>query len=79
MLFGGVGPLGISDETWELKCLPVCPGDIDRDDDVGFRDLLMLLSAWGACSGCPEDFNADGTAGFADLLLLLANWGPCPP
>jgi hypothetical protein len=57
----------------------VCPGDIDRDDDVGFRDLLMLLSAWGACSGCPEDFNADGTAGFADLLLLLANWGPCPP
>ena len=45
--------------------------------DVGFADLLRLLSAWGVCSGCPEDLDDDDDVGFSDLLIVLANWGPC--
>ena len=26
-----------------------CPADVDGDGTVGTSDLLMLLSAWGAC------------------------------
>jgi hypothetical protein len=41
-------------------------------------DLLMLLSAWGACpnppADCPADLDGNGTVAVADLLLLLASW-----
>ena len=54
-----------------------CPGDIDGNLEVGFSDLILLLNAWGPCSGCPEDLDADDNVGFADLSLLLAAWGRC--
>ncbi|MEE9294282.1 MAG: hypothetical protein V3W34_04860 [Phycisphaerae bacterium] len=59
----------------------VCPWDIDGSGDVGVKDLLFLLGAWGACppkGDCPADFDASGDVGVKDLLTLLGAWGPCP-
>jgi hypothetical protein len=61
--------------------LPVdedCPEDIDGSGEVGFTDLLAVLTAWGPCPGCPEDIDGDDTVGFTDLLAVLSAWGPCP-
>jgi hypothetical protein len=58
-------------------CPPPCPEDIDSSGDVGFGDLLMVLSDWGPCAGCATDLTGDGSTGFQDLLLVLAEWGPC--
>jgi hypothetical protein len=55
-----------------------CPADIDDTDDVGFSDLLAVLSAWGPCPGCHEDIDGDGNVAFADLLEVLSAWGECP-
>ncbi|NNF43228.1 MAG: hypothetical protein HKN62_09280 [Phycisphaerales bacterium] len=56
-----------------------CPADFDGSGDVGFADLLALLSAWGPCDqGCGAlDLDGSGDVGFADLLSLLSAWGPC--
>lgn len=57
-----------------------CPGDLDRDDAVGFSDLLRILAAWGPCGAgqnCIEDIDCDGNVGFSDILLALGAWGPC--
>ena len=55
-----------------------CVGDIDGDGDVGVKDLLDLLGAWGPNPLHPADFNGDGSVGVSDLLTMLANWGTCP-
>ena len=58
-----------------------CPWDIDGDNDVGVKDLLFLLGAWGPCpkkGDCPADFDNTGDVNVPDLLALLGNWGPCP-
>ena len=52
-----------------------CIGDIDVNGDVGFSDLLILLTAWDG--ECPADLDENGVVGFNDLLILLTNWGPC--
>ncbi|MBT8484191.1 MAG: hypothetical protein KJO43_01340, partial [Phycisphaerae bacterium] len=53
-----------------------CVGDIDGDGDVGFSDLLSVISAWGPCDGaCPADLDGDLEVGFGDLLTVLAAWG----
>ena len=57
---------------------PPCPGDVDGNDDVGFTDLLAVLSAWGPCPNCPEDLDGSGDVGFTDLLTVLQGWGACP-
>lgn len=55
---------------------PQTPGDLNGDGIVDVADLLILLSAWGACVGdCPADLNGDGVVDVADMLILLANWG----
>ena len=57
-----------------------CPWDIDGDNDVGVKDLLFLLGAWGPCpkkGDCPADFDNTGDVNVPDLLALLGNWGPC--
>jgi len=43
-----------------------CPFDLTGDGQIGFDDLVQLLSDWG------------DPYGFVDLIDLLANWGPCP-
>ncbi|NNF42811.1 MAG: hypothetical protein HKO59_15925 [Phycisphaerales bacterium] len=48
--------------------------DIDGDGQVGFSDLLAVLSAWGPCSGCPADLDGDGLVGLIDLLIILSAW-----
>ena len=51
------------------------PGDINGDGQLNVEDLLIVLSAWGSCSGdCPEDITGDGAVDVSDLLLLLSYW-----
>ncbi len=33
-----------------MPCPPSCPADFDDSCDVGVKDLLFLLGAWGPCS-----------------------------
>jgi len=55
-----------------------CQMDIDGSGDVGFTDLLEVLSFWGPCiSKCCMDTDGSGDVGFADLLNVLSFWGPC--
>ncbi|MCH7872459.1 MAG: hypothetical protein IID33_12235 [Planctomycetes bacterium] len=58
-----------------------CPADFDDSGDVGVKDLLFLLGAWGPCpkkGDCLADFDDSGDIGVKDLLFLLGAWGPCP-
>jgi len=60
---------------------PACPWDLDGNNDVGVKDLLILLGAWGPCppkEDCPADLDGDGFVGVLDLLALIANLGECP-
>ncbi len=61
-----------------LNGVPTCPADLDGNNDVGVKDLLILLGAWGPNPGHAADFDGNGEVGVPDLLVLLANWGPCP-
>jgi V8-like Glu-specific endopeptidase len=70
----GNGILTISCE----ETTPACDGDLNSDSVVNVSDLLILLGAWGNCSGCAEDLNNDGVVNVSDLLILLGNWGACP-
>lgn len=56
---------------------PACAGDLDASGDVGFPDLLVLLTDYGAAGG-PADLDGSGAVGFPDLLVLLTAWGSCP-
>ena len=58
--------------------ITLCPKDLDGSGDVGFSDLLQLLSVWGPCSGCPEDLDSSDTVDFSDLLEILSSFGSCP-
>ena len=59
-----------------------CPADLDGSGDVGFNDLVAVLSSWGPVDPCPpsvpEDIDGDCVVGFEDLVLVLSAWGPCP-
>ncbi|MCH7849446.1 MAG: hypothetical protein IIB53_13910 [Planctomycetes bacterium] len=62
-------------------CPLPCPADFDISGDVGVKDLLFLLGAWGPCpkkGDCSADFDRSGDVGVKDLLFLLGAWGPCP-
>ena len=56
-----------------------CEGDVNGNGDVGFSDLLAILTSWGPCppGDCPEDLDGNGDVGFGDVLIVLLNWGPC--
>ena len=54
-----------------------CPADLDGNGDVGFGDILAILSAWGR-EGGSEDLDGSGTVDIGDLLVVLTAWGPCP-
>ena len=66
------------DFTFEVAA--ACPWDFDNSGDVGVKDLLFLLGAWGPCppkGDCLADFDNSGDVGVKDLLTLLGAWGPC--
>ena len=93
---GSDGQIGIQggfiqecgDDQWTGLAFPInvagappCPADLVVDGDVGVKDLLFLLGAWGPCppkGDCPADLVVDGDVGVKDLLFLLGAWGPCP-
>jgi len=56
---------------------PVCPADLNGDDNVDGRDLAAILAAWRQ-PGDLTDLNGDGTTDGMDLAAILAAWGPCP-
>ena len=69
-----------ADPIWIVDDV-MCPWDLDNNNDVGVKDLLILLGAWGPCpkkGDCPADLVVDGVVGVKDLLFLLGAWGPCP-
>ena len=66
-----------ADPIWIVDDV-MCPWELDNNNDVGVKDLLILLGAWGPCKGCPADFDGSGDVGVKDLLVLLGAWGPCP-
>jgi hypothetical protein len=68
---------GSGGDLYSIRVGPACPADIDGDGNVGFSDLLSVLTFWGPCPGCPEDVDGDGDVGFTDLLAVLSGWGPC--
>ena len=68
---------GIYDDLTLVPLTPVCREDLDGDGQVGFGDLLLVLSAWGPCRCCPEDLDQSGAVGFGNLLEVLSAWGPC--
>ena len=50
----GVSVLGLATdigayEFGESSSDPTCDGDLNGDDEVGFSDLVNILSAWGPC------------------------------
>ena len=51
------------------------PGDLDGNGLVDVNDLLVIIGAWGPCSGdCPADLSGDGIVSVSDILLLLSFW-----
>lgn len=57
---------------------PVCPGDIDGNNQVGLADLSTLLSNFGTMGGATfedGDLNNDGDVLIDDLSLLLSYFG----
>ena len=73
-------PLGEAFFDFTFVIAVPCPADLDGSGDIGVKDLLVLLGAWGTCppkGDCPADFDDSGDVGVKDLLILLGAWGPC--
>ena len=64
-------------------CPPCNRADLNRDDTVDERDMIMLHGLLGeACVGdgsvaCAADLNQDGTVGLDDFSFLMQECGPC--
>jgi hypothetical protein len=57
---------------------PLCPGDLDGDDDVDLNDLAQLLANYGMPGGAnyeDGDLDGDHDVDLADLAALLAVYG----
>ncbi|NNM26214.1 MAG: hypothetical protein HKO59_09570 [Phycisphaerales bacterium] len=74
----GTPPLGWTGSyTVTVDGGSTCPEDLDGSGDVGFVDLLQVITDWGVTTGSPADLNGDGVVNFIDLLTILVAWGPC--
>lgn len=53
---------------------PVCQGDLNGDQEVGFADLNMLVSVFNTTGapGFPGDIDGDGDCDFNDLNALIS-------
>ena len=51
--------------------------DVDGDGEVGFLDLIEILTDWGPCPGCGADLDGNGSVDNGDLIRVLASWGGC--
>ena len=49
----------------------------DGDGEVGFLDLIAVLTDWGSCPGCSADTDGNGSVDNGDLIRVLAAWGGC--
>jgi len=69
---------GCDDGTCQ-PCGGGCVGDLDGDGNIGFSDLVILLSQFGCMSNCNADLNGTGNVDFSDLSVFLTNYGGvCP-
>jgi hypothetical protein len=75
---------GISWGLYGYRQEPLCPADLDCDNQVALSDLALLLSLFGLCSADPGyippvDIDGDECIGLSDLTELLAAFGrnPC--
>ena len=75
---------GATDVTILRDLRPPCNrADLNRDDTVDERDMIMLHGLLGTtCVGdgsnaCVADPNQEGVVGLDDLSILLQQWGPC--
>ncbi len=51
-------------------------GDVDRDGDVDYDDLELLMDCFGqTCTCCATDLNGDGVVDDIDIAILLTNIG----
>jgi hypothetical protein len=71
-----MGETAVNNTTFHVKLL----GDIDGDGKVNYRDLYLILMAYGSTEEDPNyepeaDFNRDGTVNYKDLFALLKNYG----
>jgi enterochelin esterase-like enzyme len=58
-----------------LDLSPSEPADLNGDGHVNVADLLLLIAAWGPCSGaCAADLDGSGAVNIADLLALIGAW-----
>ena len=62
--------------TFQVKML----GDVNGDGKVNYKDLYLLLIAYGSSEEDPNynpeaDFNRDGKVNYKDLYILLVNYG----
>jgi hypothetical protein len=57
----------------------VLAGDVDRDRDVDFNDLLVISQNYGSTgrtlSNGNVDYSPDGSVGFNDLLIVTQRYG----
>jgi len=79
--YTALSAIGFADYTWSVRLHGDldgggCAADVDGNGDVGFGDVLAVLSAWGGTGGA-EDVDGNGDVGFGDVLAILSAWGPC--
>lgn len=58
-------------------------GDLDGNNFVDVRDMVLLVSAFGTCptppEPCPADLDSNGTVDQGDLLIGLSHWWVSQP
>jgi hypothetical protein len=74
---GSPASLSIAALVPESAPPPVCPGDVNGDQQVTGADLSVLLAQFGqnVPLGTGADINSDGTVNGADLSVLLSAFG----
>jgi hypothetical protein len=54
------------------------PGDVNNDEKVNYRDIVMVIENWGKpvieCPTC--DVNRDGDIGYPDISFIVEHWAP---